>query len=219
MVKPVRKRIRRKRHTKIPGQETPAERQARTAVAYITRNPEYQAILRAIRSGVENSKIAEHFIARGVFDVNQRTAVGYLQYFRKTQPALCRPQAPTEVDEQGRIMPGIDHLFEGANIIIDEETELLRAIALQKARLGMAFESEREISMLMRDTRKEVEELRNLLMDLAKLRGLVGNTLDVNLHGYSESVKDDLKGIKQDENQRSVITSLVADLGRNAIAT
>lgn len=205
-----RKRI--KRHVKIPGQETAAERQTRTAVQYIMGNPHYETILKAIRSGVPNSKIAEHFVTNGVFDVTQKTAVGYLQYFRRAQPRLCKPLPPS--DEQSAGTDYLDRVFDGAQIIIDEETELLRAIALQKARLGIAFSNERHMDVIMNSNRKEVEELRNLLMDLAKLRGKVGNSMDLNIHGYSDNVKDDLKGIKQDEGQRNIIATLVTDLAK-----
>lgn len=207
--KPTKKR-RLTRNVKVPGQESAAERQTRTAVQFIMGNPHYQTILKTIRQGVPNSKIAEHFISRGVFDgVNQKTAVGYLQYFRRAQSGLCKPQPPGEDDPAG-----YDHLFDGNSIIIDEETELLKLISLQKARIGLGFYNEREIQVLITSNRKEIEELRNLLMDLAKLRGLVGSHMDINLHGYSDTVKDDLKGIKQDEGQRNVIATLVTDLAK-----
>jgi len=208
MRRPVKKLKRRKRHI-YTGKETAGERAARTAVQYIMGNPHYHMILKAIRQGTPNSTIAEFCISRGVFDVNQKTAVGYLQYFRKMQPGLCKPQAPNDDDIN---TAGYDHLFDGNSIILDEETEILKMIALQKARLGIAFKNEREIGVLMQSHRKEFEELRELILSLAKLRGKLGNSLDVNLHGYSDTVKDDLKGIQQDEGQRNTIAALVADL-------
>lgn len=210
MRKPVKKLKRKGRHINT-GKETASERAARTAVQYIMGNPFYPMILQAIRQGTPNSKIAEHAISRGWFDVNQKTATGYLSYFKKMQPGLCRPQPPSEDKE---MTAGYDHLFDGNSIILDEETELLKMIALQKARLGIAFKNEREIGVLMQSHRKEFEELRELILALAKLRGKLGNSLDVNLHGYSETVKDDLKGIQQDEGQRNTIAALVADLAQ-----
>lgn len=207
-VKKIKKRPSRHINT---GRETPAERAQRTAVQAIMDHRHYTAILQAIRQGVPSGKIAEHFIGRGVFDWNQKTAVGYLNYFRKAQPGLCKPQKPDDDDDD--MVAGYDHFFDGNLGIIHEETELIRLINLQKARLGMAFRNEREINVLIASNRREVEELRNLLMELARLRGLWGNSMEVNLNGYSESVKDDLKGIQQDEGQRNVIATLVADLG------
>lgn len=192
------------RHMKIAGKETPADRAARTATRYVMDNTAYPMILQAIRAGTPNSKIAEWAISRGYADVNQKTLVGYLQYFRKRQPGLCKPQ---EGD-----LPGYDHIIDGNAIVLDEETELLKLIGLQKARLGIAFSNERQVDMLISSNRREVEELRELLMALARVRGLVGNRMDVNFTGYSENVKDDLKSIKQDEGQRNVIATLVADL-------
>lgn len=202
---PPRKRPKRK--IAVVGRETPAERQARTAVQFVMKNPHYNMILKAIRSGTPNSKIAEWCISRGFMDVNQKTAVGYLQYFRKMQPGLCKPQADPN-------LPGYDHLFDGNAAIVDEEIELLKLIQLQKARIGLAFTNEREINMLLNGSRREIEEMRELLMALARIRGLVGTRMDVNLHGYSDSVKDDLKGIQQDEGHRNVIATLVADLAQ-----
>jgi hypothetical protein len=196
-----------KRKISVVGRETPAQRQARTATQFIMKNPYYPMILKAIRAGTPNSKIAEWCISRGLMDVNQKTAVGYLQYFRKTQPGLCKPQEDAE-------LPGYDHLFDGNSVMIDEEVELLKLISLQKARIGLAFSNERSLNMVMTSNRREVEELRELLMALAKMRGLVGNRMDVNLHGYSDTVKDDLKGIQQDEGHRNVIATLVSDLAQ-----
>lgn len=210
MKRPVKKR--KGRHVKVPGKETAAERAARTAVQFIMGNPHYPIILRAIRQGTPNSKIAEFCIGRGIFDVNQKTAVGYLQYFRKMQPGLCRPQPPSEDGDSAPAIDYIDNMFDGNSIIMDEETELLRLINLQKARLGIMFQNERQINVLMASSKKEVEELRELILSLAKLRGKIGNSMDVNIHGYSDSVKDDLKGIQQDEGQRQTIATLVADL-------
>lgn len=203
-----RKRIKTtKRKVTIPGQETPAQRQMRTAVRVIQDSPHYNTVLRQIRAGTPNSKIAEWAISRGFFDMNQKTLVGYLQYFRKAQPGLCKPQAPAD-----QTLGGYDHLFDGNAVMVDEETELLRLIQLQKARLGIGFNNERNINMVLRDNRREVEELRNLLMDLAKLRGLVSSSMDVNVKGYGNSVAEDLKGIKQDEQQRAMISTLMTDL-------
>jgi len=202
---------RRRRAIHVAGQETAAERQTRTAVSFIMKNQHYQAILRLLRQGLPNSVIAEWGITKGVFDANQKTVVGYLQYFRKAKAQLCKPIATDDnKDENG--LPSYDHLIDANLTLVHEETELVRLIGLQKARIGLAFSNERQLNMLMSSNRREVEELRNLLMDLAKLRGLWGNTMDINFTGYSDSVKDDLKGIQQDEGQRNVIATLVADL-------
>lgn len=206
MASPI-KRI--KRRINVAGQETPAERTTRTAVRFIMDNRYYELILKAIKDGTPNSKIAEHGIARGWFDVNQKTVVSYLQYFRKAQPGVCKPQPHR--DMEGAPL-GFGDLFDGSASIIDEETELIRLIKLQQARLGIAFRNELQLNMLLQSNRREVEELRNLIVDLAKLRGLMGNSLEVNVNGYNQTVKEDLKGIQQDEQQRGVLAMLVQDL-------
>jgi len=195
-----------KRSIKVAGQETAAERTARTAVRNIMDNRHYSAILQAIREGVPNSKIAEVGIRRGWFDINQKTAVSYLQYFRKQQPGLCKPAAKAEGEF------GYDDLFDGNSTIVDEELELVRLIKLQQARLGIQFRNERELNVLLDNGRREVRELRELIMDLAKLRGVVSDKVDLSVTGYSNSVKEDLQGIQQDEQTRSVIATLVQDL-------
>lgn len=203
-----------KRNVRFKGQEeTPSQRQARTACRYIMDNPHYQQILAIIRSGTPNSRIAEWGVARGVFDVNQKTAVSYLQYFRKSYPNLCKPVPIEDTDERASL-DYIDRMFAGAVQVVDEETELLRLIALQKARLGIAFQNERQLNILMQSNRREVEELRNLIVDLAKLRGLIKTGGDLNIINYGDTVKDDLKSIQQDEQQRNVIATLVQDLVR-----
>lgn len=201
------KRRRIKRNIAIKGQETAAERQTRTAVRFVMDNKHYKEVLAAIRAGTPLNKIAEAGIHRGWFDVNQKTVVGYLQYFRRAQPNLCKPEKPREDGEDD-----INRLFDPGAAIVDEETELVRLIQLQKARIGLGFRNEREINVLIQSNRREVEELRNLLIDLAKLRGHLNNSMDVNLNSYTESVRDDLKGIQQDEQQRNMIATLVSDL-------
>ena len=205
-----------KRRVTVKGQETPAERQMRTAVRVIMDNVHYETILKLVRAGTPNTKIAEWAIMRGYADVNQKTFVGYLQYFRKAQPNLCKPQIPADEDDDDMEVRlnglGYDHLFDGNKIVLDEELEMLRLIKLQQARLGISFKNERQMGIVLADNRREVEELRNLIMDLAKLRGLVGNNMSVSFLNHPESVKDDLKGIQQDEKQRNTIASLVTDL-------
>ena len=207
------RRIKRpKRQLRVHGQETAAERQTRTAVQFIMGSPYYAQILKAIRSGAPNGKIAEWGIERGWFDQNQKTVTGYLQYFRKAQPQICKPQPNQDFEYTGGGIASYDHLFDGNAAIVDEETELLKLIQLQKARIGMAFNNERQMRILLQSNRKEIEELRNLLMDLAKLRGLIGNTMEINMHSYSEGVQADLKGLQHEERQRNVIATLVSDL-------
>lgn len=207
----IKKLKRTPRQIKVAGQETPTERQARTAVRYIMDNRHSTQIMTAIREGVSNQRIAETGITRGWFEHNQKTVVSYLQYFRKHQPGLCKPHAKGE-DLQDPRNFGYDHLFDGNNTIIDEELELVRLIKLQQARLGIGFLNERRLGMLLQSNRKEVSELRDLIMELARLRGVVKSGMDVNVMGYQQGVKEDLKSIQQDEQQRSVIATLVSDL-------
>ena len=206
----IKRQKKNKRRIKVSKQqETATERQMRTAVQVIMDNPHYPTILKWLRKGIPNSVIAEQAINRDMFDITQKTLVGYLQYFRRAQPGMCKPEQPSDSQLQ---MAGYDHLFSGYDAITDEETELLRLIELQKARLGIGFNSERNINMLMQANRREVEELRNLLMDLAKLRGKTSNGFDVNVKNYNTEVVDDLKGISQDERTRQVIATLATDL-------
>lgn len=208
----IKRRRKSKRRIKVSKtQETATERQMRTAVQVILDSPHSNTIIKWIRKGIPNSVIAEQAINRDMFDLTQKTLVGYLQYFRRAQPGMCKPQEPAAEDAN---IAGYDHLFDANQAIVDEETELLRLIELQKARLGIGFTSERSINMLMQSNRREVEELRNLLMDLAKLRGKTSNGFDVNVNNYNPNVVDDLKGITQDERSRNVIATLVGDLAK-----
>lgn len=203
MSKPLR-RVKRKIRSRLPA--TDQQRSTRTAVRFIMDNHHYNDILAAIRSGTPDSAIAEHFIARGIFDVNQKTAVGYLRHFRKAQQVLCTPR-------EGRLA-GYDHLFSGTGSVADPETELVRLIQLQKSRLGISFDNERSVNLLMAGGRREVQELRELIMELARLRGIVGKTMDINFTNYGEGVRADLKGIQQDEGQRDTIATMMAELAK-----
>jgi beta-xylosidase len=204
ILKPVRKLKRTIELKSTKEAETATERQRRTAVRFITNNPYYSVILKMLQAGHPNQRIAEWGIHRNIFDANHKTVIGYLQYFRKSHPELCRPR-PKDEDEND-----LDKLFEGHILIADEETELLRLIALQKARLGIGYMNEKRMNMLLRDNRKEVTELRELIMELARLRGLVKDSFNVNVN-YGDTVKQDLATIKQDEQNRNVIANLVAD--------
>jgi hypothetical protein len=171
-------------------------------------SPFYSIILAMIRQGTPNSTIAEHCITRGYMDVTQKTAISYLQYFRKTRAQLCRPLALDDASDESNI----DTLFDANAIALDEETELLRLIALQKARLGITYKNERNLGTLLSSGHKDVETLNNLLEALAKLRGKIGRSIDMNFHGYPEGVRDDLKGISHDEKQRDMLSTLVGGL-------
>lgn len=197
-----------KRNIKVAGQETASQRAARTAVRFIMDSPHYAFILQAIREGVPNTKIAEAGILRGWFDQNQKTVVSYLQYFRKHQPGLCKP-IPKDPENNEY---GYDDIFNANAFILDEELELVRLIKLQQARIGVAFRNERELTLLLDSTNKEVKELRELIMALAKVRGTVSDRMDLAVTGYTNSVKEDLKGIQHDEQTRHNIATLVGDL-------
>lgn len=204
------RKIRIRRKDDDEREQTASERQQRTAVSYIMRNVHHESILRAIRNGASNAAIADWAIDKQIVDVTHKTFVGYLQYFRRAQPALCKPQEDPN-------MIGYDHLFNGNTQVVDPENELLKLIALQKARIGLGFNNERNINVLMQANRREVEELRNLLMELAKMRGQVARPgMDINVKNYGPGVNEDLRGIKQDEQQRDTIATLVADLHKVA---
>ena len=217
MRRPVRKRIK-QRQAKFVGQkETAGDRAKRTAVKFIRDHSEFPMMLCALREGQPPKSIAEHLIDRGLVAINMKTMIGYLQYFRKANPVLCRPQALTpQLNNEGNYiegsLPGYDHLFDGHAAIVDEETEILRLIQLQKSRLGLGYQSERNMGLLMQHTVKDVQALGDLLEKLAKLRGKVGSRVDMNVHHYDERVKGDLKAIEQDENQREMLANMVAEL-------
>ena len=211
-MKDIRKRPARKRVLKLPGVETASERQARTAVSVITQSPFYSVILKMIRQGTPNTTIAAHCVTRGYLQVNQKTAVSYLQYFRAKNPSICAPVVKDDITAEDNL----DNLFDAAGIALDEETELLRLISVQKARLGINYKNERNLGALLDSGSKDVKELRELLEALARLRGKLssgGASLDVNVHsGYQEAVRGDLQGLTQDENTRNMLSSMVGDL-------
>lgn len=194
------------RRLKLKGQDkdSSAFRTAKAANNYIKEHAHYKHILAAIREGTSNTDIAEFMIARGLTNVNQKTMITYLQYFRRLNVALCAPVAGD--------LSEYDTLFDGAAITPTAEVELMKLIRLQKTRVAIDFGNERGINKLFSSTNKEITVLRELIMDLAKLRGVIATKGMEGVEGYSEDVKNDLKGLIQEENQRKALANMVGEL-------
>lgn len=200
-----------RRQLAIKGQEKPesaSDRAARQAIKYIENHPQFRFILQSMQEGTTNADLAHYCCSRGLFDVNEKTAIAYFQYFRKHKPEAVRPVAPQAVNADS--LMGYDHLLSGLNTVSAED-ELIKLIKVQKARIAINFAGERTINLLMSSTNKEVIALKDMLMDLAKLRGL-GTNVNVSFGMYDENVRADLQELKHEEQQRSVLTSVVGEL-------
>ncbi len=215
MKPPIRRRLR------IHGQARPesaTERAAKIAVKYIQHSPYYSYILQMIREGTSNKDLAEWGIEHGWFDVNMKTVISYLQYFKRQSPTLIRPVTPEY--ETGSEIKGYDYLFDGNAAAMSIETELLKLIKLQKARHAIDFHSERSIGKLFNTSNKEVQVLAELMMHYAKLKGMTGADMNVQVSGhYDENVRSDLQGIHHEERQRAVLTAVAAKLAEQISAS
>jgi hypothetical protein len=192
---------------------TASEKFDHYAVSYISRHSQYPHVLGAIRLGTGNSDIADHFINRGHFtDISRKTLVNYLSAFRRNKPELCKP-----TDGSTTLMD-YDHLFDGNALSMTEEVELLKLIALQKSRIAIDFQAERNIGKLFNTTAKEVQVLGELVERLAKIKGTIkpASATGASVND-DESVRAGIDAIRQDEAQRQVIRSAVNDIMKKAL--
>lgn len=206
-----------KRRLKIKGQPEPESATARAskqAVRFMENHPYLPVILQAIRAGTPNRTIAEFCIDRGYFDVNVKTAIGYLQYFRKAKPDLCKPpQGIQAIGPDGLPVWSYDGLFDGNAVVLDAATEMLKLINLQKMRVSIDFNTERGMQKLFSSNAKEIQVLRELMETYATITGQMGKASGQNaLTGYDDSIKSDLQGLHHEERQRSVLSSVVRQL-------
>lgn len=207
---PVRRRIRPKPSTREERQQeqlTAYERQTRVALNYINQHPQYNAIVGMIRLGTSNADIADFFIDRGDFQVNRKTAVSYLSMFRRANPDVCKPS------EDMAEINSYDHLFDGNKAALTAEVELAKLIALQKTRLAIDFNSERNIGKLFNTTHKEVQVLADMVERYAKLKGgVVGSGGASTGVPLDEGVKDGIQNIQHDEQKRNALTNAIFQL-------
>lgn len=201
-----RRRIRPKPSTKEERQQealTAYERQTRVALNYINKHPQYHAIVSMMRLGTSNADIADFFIERGDFQVNRKTAVSYLSMFRKANPEACKPS------EDDNELTSYDHLFDGNKAVLTAETELAKLIALQKTRIAIDFQSERNIGKLFNTTHKEVQILADMVEKYAKLKGGVVGGASLAGVPLDEGVKDGIQNIQHDEQKRNALTNAI----------
>lgn len=213
-----------KRRLRIKGQpeaESASVRAAKQAVRYVESNRYLPVILTAIRSGTPNATIADFCIERGYFNVNYKTAISYLQYFRKAKPDLCKPPVGLQsLGPDGQPMWSYDGLFDGNAVILDTATELRKLIEVQKMRVSIDFNTERGMQKLFNTNSKEVQVLRELLETYATVTGQIGkNTASHGVQHYDDSVKADLQGLQIEERQRAVLSSVVQQLKEKVIAS
>ena len=197
---------------------TSAQKQDLAAVNFVMHHPHYLNILGAIRLGTTNADIADHFIQAGYFTINRKTAMTYLACFRRVRPDLCKPTNDESAAHSTNALKDYDHLFDGNVLALSTETELLKLIAVQKARVAIDFNSERNIGKLFNTTSKEVEVLGGLFEKLHKIKNGTGtNALAQGgavFAGNEDEIKDGLQALKHDEASRNAMSGMIHDIMR-----
>lgn len=120
-----------------------------------------EVLLRALKEGNPVSSISKYFSEQGWLKVSETTFTQYIMSFRRVYPEMCEGN-----DEQS-----IDSLIDGKRPGLDEEQELERLYRLQKVRLKVGVEFEKNTGLPNKDTHKDVLAAKDILSELATIRG------------------------------------------------
>ena len=120
-------------------------------------------VIRYIREGIPTGKIAQHFADGGLITVSAKSFAQYITAFKRLHGDLIEDYQAPHVT--------LDQFFEGAQPELDEEATLEQLLRLQKGRLGIAHQFERNTNLLNPNLHREVDATTRVVEALAKLRG------------------------------------------------
>lgn len=120
-----------------------------------------QVVIEAIKEGNSVSDIARFFSEQGWLRVTENTFKQYLFAFKRVFPEMC----------EGNSDETIDSIVDGKRPNLDEEAELERLYRLQKVRLKIGVDFEKNSGFLNNDLHKDVKTGAEILERLANMRG------------------------------------------------
>lgn len=120
-----------------------------------------EIVIRAIKEGNSVSDIARFFSEQGLLRVTENTFKQYLFAFKRIFPEMC----------EGNDDTSIDSIVDGKRPQLDEEMELERLVRLQKVRLKVGVDFERNTGFLNNELHKDIKATGELIEKLASIRG------------------------------------------------
>jgi hypothetical protein len=173
---------------------------------YIFNHPKFSTIINAMREGIPLREIARWFSREQWIEINEETFFQYLHVFRRRNLKLVESQ-----NEEF-----IDHLVHANQPNIDVKSELNRLFRLQKLRLKIDVQTEKEMGKLFNTTHREVEKAHEILETIAKMDGHlgIGGGGREEAVAISEDVRDELESLTRDEAKRNNLTTLAGQLIR-----
>lgn len=181
-----------------------AEKVKQSQLRYVLTHPKYKIIAGSFAEGVKMTEIASWFAREGWLDtISEKTFLVYLATFKRAHPDIVKGHVSTR---------SIDALVDANQPDLDEITELVRLVRLNKIRIKAAVDFEINSNGGLRldpETNKAIEGTRVLLETLAKVRGKFGGDGSSIQHGFHSSEgADTLNKLRQDEGARDRLTGL-----------
>ncbi len=118
-------------------------------------------VIRSIKEGIPVGRIAAYFQGRGLLQVQEKSFVQYLIAFKRLYPEVIAAFDTESIDDD----------VDGDAPELSEEDVLQQLVRLQKRRLRLAHNFEKNSEMLNPLMHKEIAVTGNLIEQLAKVRG------------------------------------------------
>ena len=129
-------------------------------------NFQREIVIEAIKEGSQVGEIARYFSEQGYLRVSENTFKQYLTAFKRLYPELV----------SGGAEDSIDSIIDGKRPSLDEEVELERLIRMQKVRLKVGVDFEKNTRFINGSLHRDVTATAKLIELLADVRGKLKGT-------------------------------------------
>lgn len=172
--------------------------------------PKYQldVVTTSLREGIKPGQIAYYFGDQGWLTVSEKTFTQYIQAFRRLYPELLGAN-----DDELHL----DHYVDPRKPKMDEEDMLEQMIRMQKIRLGVGLQFEKNTGMLNKELHKDINSTVNMVETLARMRGKMmgaGRPSAESLVQMPNEAKEQLRANDQNEVGQTKLSSMFENLGR-----
>lgn len=170
---------------------------------YIKMHPQYDLIKEALREGISCADIAKWFNDQRWIDVSVKTFEQYLYTFKRFNSAIVNKGEDDSID--GVINGNRPH-FETRN-------ELQKLFRLQKLRLKIGYNIEKNAGILVNHNAREMEVARRILHSLSEIDGtVIPGGGRVPMGAADQETKEALRKITADQVQRDRLTLMAETL-------
>ena len=161
-------------------------------IKLIRNHPKYRLLVNSLREGIKATEIAAHFAENGWLHVNERTFVEAIRVYKSAHPEAIDTH-PIE---------GLDASVDPNQPQVDLKQQLQQLLRMQRIRIGIGLEVERNTGFLSAQVPKEIEQTVKIIETIGKLDGKISDGGSSRMGHEDHSVVENLNRIKRDQTTR-----------------